>query len=207
MKTNPCKKLKVRDMADRKDAKDKTRITLSMSLEQAKYLSTALETLARIGSGQFKELCRLIRGWDMSWDEMQEIENYLKEKLLPELTNKWGCSYCAGTGGTNDGHDGKDVCVHCKGKGYLFTSNSYNGIHSDKVPEESKIAWDAYQWLRREIAWNRHGKDWRVDNRDWTGGANSMIGVSYDEPMKTSKIAGTFKTEIKGGLTNASTNS
>ena len=42
-------------------------------------------------------------------------------------------------------------------------------------------AWDAYQWLRRELAWMDAGKNWRTDPRDF----QSQLEVYYDEPFRT----------------------
>jgi hypothetical protein len=71
--------------------------------------------------------------------------------------------------------------------------NSYDGISSKKVPLNAQIAWEAYQHIRREIAWNRIGKDWRKDKRDW----NNMMSVSFDDPMKIDGLPGDFETSIK----------
>jgi hypothetical protein len=133
-------------------------IKLVMDRERAILLLRALEVIARLGMGQFKELAELMDP-KMGWDESKEIEVYLKSKLTPEL--------------------------HV---------NGYNGIRSDKVPQECHVAWDAYQHLRREISWADKGKDWRTDQREWYG-EGSMMGVSYDDPMKVSEIPGDFKTE------------
>jgi len=91
---------------------------------------------------------------EMQWDELTEIENYLKSKL------KLGLS-----------------------------TNSYNSMHSSKIPIESKTAWSAYQHLRRELAYYRMGKDPSVDRRDWT----TMVAVDYDEPFNAHE----FTTEIE----------
>jgi hypothetical protein len=72
-----------------------------------------------------------------------------------------------------------------------LTSNSYNSIHSSKVPEECQVAWDCYQHIRREISWFDKGKDFRTDERDW----KTMGLVIYDNPMKVSKLKGDFKTK------------
>jgi len=66
---------------------------------------------------------------------------------------------------------------------------SYNSILSSKVSVESKIAWSAYQHLRRELAYMRDGKDWRVDKREFT----MMMTVDYDEPFNAQE----FTTEIE----------
>jgi len=133
-------------------------IKLVMDRERAILLLRALETIARLGMGQFKELAEMVDP-RMGWDGSKEIEDYLKGKLIPHLG-----------------------------------PNAYNGIRSEKVPRQCMVAWDAYQHLRREISWADKGKDWRTDQREWYG-ADSMMGVSYDDPMKVSEIPGDFKTE------------
>lgn len=79
-----------------------------------------------------------------------------------------------------------------------LSPKAFHSMHSDKVPEECQIAWDAYQHIRREISWYDRGKDWRKDKREW-GGKDSMMGVCFDEPMKASELKGDFTTEIEGG--------
>ena len=69
-----------------------------------------------------------------------------------------------------------------------------SAISNKNVPEQCQIAWDAYQHLRREIAWFDAGKDWRKDERVWSG-PDSMMKVNFDEPMKISSTPGDFKTE------------
>lgn len=73
----------------------------------------------------------------------------------------------------------------------LRANESY-GIHGRFVDRLAKVAWDAYQYLRREISWHRDGKDWRKDKRDW----NKMVQVIYDEPMHASD-SGPFETSAK----------
>jgi hypothetical protein len=76
-------------------------------------------------------------------------------------------------------------------KGRLYpgmAKGAYYAMHNDKCPEECKVAWDAYQHIRREISWYGVGKDWRKDEC-----SNGMRGVSFDEPFKTSKLKGDFK--------------
>jgi hypothetical protein len=70
--------------------------------------------------------------------------------------------------------------------------NAYNAMHSIEVAEESQVAWDAYQHIRRELSWHKLGKDWRKDEREWP----KMMTVNYDEPMKASKLKGEFEAKI-----------
>jgi hypothetical protein len=64
-------------------------------------------------------------------------------------------------------------------------------ITSSNVNDGFRMAWDAYQHLRRELAWYQKGKDWRINARDST-----MTLVNYDAPFKTSNCNGRFETEI-----------
>ena len=72
-----------------------------------------------------------------------------------------------------------------------LSQGAFNSMHSQRVPEQCQVAWDAYQHLRREVSWHGAGKDWRTDQRDW----KAMTGVHYDEPFKASKLEGDFKVE------------
>lgn len=61
------------------------------------------------------------------------------------------------------------------------------GIHHKDVKEPVKIAWDLHQVIRQRLAWDHAIEKGIVENRrsprNWAGG---MIGVHYDDPMKTS---------------------
>jgi len=76
-------------------------------------------------------------------------------------------------------------------------NNHSQGITNIETPEECQIAWDAYQHIRRELAWASVGKNWRKDTRTWGSSMakDNMIGVHFDEPMKCSRIERDFKTE------------
>jgi len=137
------------------EQKKKITVTLKMDFDRACNLMRALETFARVGMFQFKDMFDLLKP-EIDWNEADELERLLKARL--------------------------DMSV-----------NSYKGIRH--TPEECQVAWDAYQWLRREISWNGVGKDWRKDKRDWTS-ENSMMGVCFDDPFKVSKLPGDFSTTI-----------
>jgi hypothetical protein len=148
-------------------SKKSYKIKLVMDRERAIHLMRACEVMARIGTGQFKSMVDLL-GPNKTWDEALEIESYLKAKLMPELS-----------------------------------SNSFRSAHSNEIKEECQVAWDAYQNIRREISWTDLGKDWRKDKREFLpihyhDGSKSlgMMGVNFDEPMKTSKLKGNFETEL-----------
>ncbi len=65
--------------------------------------------------------------------------------------------------------------------------NSYLGINSEKVTETVRVAFDAYQHLRRELSWKKSGKNWRKDKR-----TSDMMQVFYDPVMKVSKLKEDF---------------
>ena len=92
--------------------------------------------------------------------------------------------------GVIDYDKGIEIDHYLKEKIGELRPSEYNGIKSTQVCEEAKIAWDAYQHLRREISWSDKGLDWRKDKRDW----HDMNGVCYDEPMKASSLPGDFET-------------
>jgi hypothetical protein len=69
----------------------------------------------------------------------------------------------------------------------------YRGSHEEQVPDESKIAFEACEHLRRELAWVFLGKDWRKDERDFA----TMSSKEFDDPCTISDLPGEFKTEIK----------
>jgi hypothetical protein len=77
-----------------------------------------------------------------------------------------------------------------------LTSNAYYGVACDRVPIDSKVAWGAYQHIRRELSWARAGKDWRKDQRVW----GEMGGVNFDNPMKVDGLPGDFETSIQKGV-------
>ena len=59
-------------------------------------------------------------------------------------------------------------------------------VRSDKVHEQAKIAWDLYQVIRYRLSWDRAIEQGIVkpgEPRKWP----EMMGVNYDDPMKTSK--------------------
>jgi len=61
-----------------------------------------------------------------------------------------------------------------------------HSIRSDKVHEQAKIAWDLYQIIRYRLAWDHAIEEGIVkpgEPRKWP----EMMGVHYDNPMKTSK--------------------
>lgn len=58
--------------------------------------------------------------------------------------------------------------------------------YNDSGEARSNIAWDLYTVIRKEIAWEHAVQEGYIasksDPRNW----RKMMGVSYDDPMKTS---------------------
>lgn len=73
----------------------------------------------------------------------------------------------------------------------LQDNESY-GIAAERLPLSARVAYDAYQYLRREVSWHRQGKDWRKDVRDW----KTQNGRSYDSPFCVSHT-GTMDTSVR----------
>jgi len=69
--------------------------------------------------------------------------------------------------------------------------NESRGVGNKLIPKECAVSWDAYQALRREVAWMRDGKDWRTGKL-----GDNMSGVQYREPMFYCGLEGKgFETE------------
>ena len=130
-------------------------IKLVMDRERARHLQCALEVIARIGMGQFKDMVDFLKPLS-GWSTGKEIEDYLKSKIYPDMSPQ-----------------------------------GYHGIKQNEVPIASRVAWDAYQHIRRELSWEHVGKNWRTYLRDWS----EMCGVNFDDPMKASGLEGEFQTE------------
>lgn len=129
---------------------------LKITENQAYALSRACEILARLGIGQFR-------------DALEEIP---REKMVPE-------------GWHEDMHEiGRILSRHTKR--CVDGWKSSLSIHSEDVSETSKIAWDLYQVVRHQLAWDKAIKNGAVKSmssqRDWS----RMMGVMYDEPIVTS---------------------
>ena len=78
--------------------------------------------------------------------------------------------------------DARDLEIEVRRSlGIPLSHGSYYGILQNEVPGFCKTCWDAYQYLRREVAWYNAGKDWRTDERDW----GTMMFVSFDEPFRS----------------------
>lgn len=60
-----------------------------------------------------------------------------------------------------------------------FKMNESYGIHSLEVDDDARIAWDLQQVIRHRVSWDREDNP---KNRNW----KTMMGVNFDEPMKSS---------------------
>lgn len=59
-------------------------------------------------------------------------------------------------------------------------------VHHDSIkPKETVVAWDAYQYVRRELSWNHDGLDWRTATPEQKT-ERCWRGVMYDNPINTS---------------------
>lgn len=56
-------------------------------------------------------------------------------------------------------------------------------VHSPKVSESVRIAWDLYQVVRHRLSWDRAIADGYVASLDAPRNWNKMLGVCYDNPM------------------------
>lgn len=70
-------------------------------------------------------------------------------------------------------------------KSYIYPEfrssiNSYYGIFSEAIGDSNRIAWDIQQVIRHRLSWDKVGNP---PQREW----NTMMGVSFDEPMKSSE--------------------
>ncbi len=75
--------------------------------------------------------------------------------------------------------------------------NAYYGIHSEKISDDARVAWDIQQVMRHMRSWHRAGKDPEKDRREWTG-PNTMMGVNYDSPMRSSEGEELPKIQLEG---------
>lgn len=58
--------------------------------------------------------------------------------------------------------------------------------YNDSNEARSKIAWDLHTVIRKEIAWEHAVEEGYISSKDESRNWNKMMGVHYDDPMKTS---------------------
>lgn len=61
-----------------------------------------------------------------------------------------------------------------------LADNAYNGILSEKLPDEPRQLWDIHQVLRHHLSWRKEKNT--PETRDWP----RQMTVNFDDPMKTS---------------------
>ena len=130
--------------------------TLTLTEEQARVLTQATETLARLWMGQFSDALEhlpirefLPDGWR---DDMDSIGRMLSRHMI----------------GGIDGY------------------RSSLGIRHKDVAEASRIAWDLYQVMRHRLAWDRAAAAGIIESANAPRKWPEMMQVYYDEPMKVS---------------------
>ncbi len=69
---------------------------------------------------------------------------------------------------------------------YTERGGSSAGITSNDTSNSSKIAWDLYQSFRQVVSWEYAIKQGWVESRESSRNWDEMLGVSYDDPLKTS---------------------
>lgn len=129
--------------------------TLTVTETQAQVLIQALEVMARLGIGQFRDALDLLPmqefrppGWH---EDMEAIGRILSKHTI----------------GGVEGH-----------------RISLGISHADTSPQ-AKSAWDMYQVIRHRLSWDRAVWDGTIDSPDAPRDWSKMLGVHYDEPMRT----------------------
>ena len=130
--------------------------TLTLTEKQAETLMIASEVLARLGIGQFRDA----------------LEWLPRREAYPE---GWHNDMAA---------IGMILSRHMIGRVNGYHSDL--GIHNDDVHPTPKIAWDLYQVIRHRLAWDKAVAEGVVDSPDSPRNWTAMLGVHYDEPMKSS---------------------
>ena len=131
---------------------------ITLTKNQARVLSEALEVLARLGGiGQFRyalERLPLQEKFPNSWHEdMDHIGRILAQYTTSNV----------------DGH------------------RTSLGIYADKTSEGTKVAWDLHQVVRHRLSWDRAVANGVVAGVDEPRNWPEMMGAHYDDPMKTGK--------------------
>jgi hypothetical protein len=60
-----------------------------------------------------------------------------------------------------------------------FSRSESFGITSEKISDDARAMWDIHQVLRHRLSWDRAGNP---ETRDW----DTMMGVNFDEPRRSS---------------------
>ena len=130
--------------------------TLTVTLQQAHALAHACEIVARLGMGQFRDALEELPREVTDWDQWHADMDSIGAMLKQHMAL---------------GVDGW---------------HRHLGISHTKTSEQAKVSWDLYQVIRRRIAWDKAVADGEVDSLDAPRNWSRMMGVHYDEPLKTS---------------------
>jgi hypothetical protein len=143
----------------REDERDTAKLTITINVEQAYVLMTAMEFYARIHIGQFEHIEWAFTNHDLRrdfiWknqekrDELRRLLNEARGIIFPEL-------------------------VH-------MGPNASHGIHSTEIVEGAHDAWDIYQSVRRVLAFHRNPNPKGIDR--WSVSYNKPHGVSRRNPL------------------------
>lgn len=126
---------------------------LNLTPEQLGVIMQALELHSRMAMGQL---------------------GYLLEH--PELSSRFMAS-------PMDRDELEEPLNELKRKLFGLSSNASHGIHSDKIGDQARIAWDIQRVIRHRLAWDREGNP---PTRDW----KTMMGVHFDAPDNASSKTG-----------------
>lgn len=126
-------------------SKDEFALRLELTSKQADVLVSALDLYSRILIGQFEEIAHLslVHNVDMLPEKMMERHHQFSDELRK-----------------------------LKERLLAIPRNGSFGIHSKKVSDLARVAYDIQQVVRNALAWER------------TPGGG--IGVNFDRPMQTS---------------------
>ena len=128
--------------------------TIEITETQANIIKDALEVFARLGIGQFRDA----------------LEHLPLKSMCP------------------DGWFEEMLTVGAILRGYMVGDvdgwRSSLSIHSDKVKDEAKTAWDLHQVIRRKISWDYAIENGWVKDENDTRNWKEMMGVNYDDPLQ-----------------------
>ncbi len=129
---------------------------IEVNEKQARIISRGMEIFARLGIGQFRDALEQLPLKPNDVDFFTDCLPKVGELLKQHMVD------------------------HVDG----WSSNL--GIHSPKVHETSRIAWDLYQVIRQRVAIDRAVQEEIIDNENSPRKWPEMMGVCYDDPMVSS---------------------
>lgn len=125
---------------------------LRVSRRQARLIQSALDLVSRLHMGQLREVADFLPAIRSDGDERIR-QHHAAESLLEAV---------------------KEVVFP------ELPRNGYHGIHSPKIPEDARVAWDLCRAIRHRLAWEERpeGDAWQVD-------FDQPRRSSVDEPLAT----------------------